>query len=305
MAKFSNVNSVPATGSAAMAIFIATLILAGWTVQAYGDATTYTASGAGWTSSIFATALRSWVRVREPGGRREWIIQRVSAHTQWRVKYSANAKFSGGSPAGNTTPTATDEQVLLGAGTDASPTGATLFGIDGAYRVHVICDSTAVGNAYPFILYCSTNITGTSAAGIIMQDPMIVGSYDAGDVDPVVVIATTSTTLNACAGWMAYGTGSQTWAIFTEPGSLWTSGAGPYGGSTKGSPDLVSGKDVPVRCLWASTVATAYRPKGWSHYTRLRGQNRIWPATLNKTTDCYAYRDGYLFPFADNTDPQL
>ncbi|HMJ16583.1 MAG TPA: hypothetical protein VK524_34450 [Polyangiaceae bacterium] len=305
MAKFSNCNTIPATGSATISLLIATLILAGWTVQSYGDGTTYTASGTGWSSSILATGLRSWVRVREPGGRREWIFQRITGNTTWRVKYSANAKFSGGSPAGNTTPTATDEQVLLGAGTDASPTGAALLTTDGTYRAHIVCDSTAVGNAYPFMLHCSTTTTGAWAIGIVLQDPMIVGSYDSTDVDPVVVSAAGAANLNAASAWQAYGTGSQAWATMTSPDVAWNPSTCPMGNGVKASSDLASNKAVPVRNVWYATTGGSYRLKGWSHYTRIRTQNRVYPATVNKATDCFAYQSPYLFPFADATDPLL
>lgn len=73
--------------------------------------------------------------------RREICIQ-VNGSGQARVKYSPRAGFVGGSPSPTQVPSATDERVLLGSGTDGSPTYATLWPGSGAWAQARFSEST-------------------------------------------------------------------------------------------------------------------------------------------------------------------
>jgi hypothetical protein len=110
------------------------LKLAGWVVKSSGDglalysATTdiITVRGTG-AGGMNANA---WYRIQAPDGGIEIVMQFIAgsasgsgtAATQ-RGKYSAAAKFTGGSPSSTQVPSATDEGVFSGGGTDAVPTG--------------------------------------------------------------------------------------------------------------------------------------------------------------------------------------
>lgn len=202
MAKNYKVNFQPATGAEAMFELKNVLTGSGWTVVSSSNGVTLS-SGDAMTSTSLA-ASNAWFLVQEPSGigGRQWCFQRTTANTTWRVKISPGAQFSGGSPSATRVPSATDEGVINGSGTDASPTGAQLFPTDNSYKFHIISDDTAIGPAgnqvYGF--WAFTNIVGGIAdvdmETIIFQEPLAVGTYPAlvgtrasttsGDADPVL-----------------------------------------------------------------------------------------------------------------------
>jgi hypothetical protein len=102
-----------------------------WTCVKSGDGLTNYSS----TQSVFSTDSsgaggmgnnRAWFVLKHPGSTRELCFQRSSIETYWRVKYSVNG-FGAGSPSSTQTPSASDEKILLGSGTDASPVMDSLF----------------------------------------------------------------------------------------------------------------------------------------------------------------------------------
>lgn len=253
MAKVSNVNTLPATGGDAMWTLIATLVSAGWTKVSDSDGTTYSAGGTQVTSGASGAGglnnTSAWVRLRSPGASpRELTIQRGTTSLLWRVKYSRLDQFSGGSPGAVRTPSATDEIVLKGGGTDAAPTYTTLFASDGTYRWHVVAfntpDSGALGSPYCFFAYAT--ITGTGAMRtFFFLEAMANGSFPiadsisaptTGDADPAILgfafasgsvapywvdndaaanswTAATATTLPA-QGWYKYNLAGETATFF-------------------------------------------------------------------------------------------
>jgi hypothetical protein len=124
--------------------------------------------------------------VREPTGPggREWCFQRTTDNATWRVKVSPYASFTGSATA-TQVPTATDEGVNWGAGTDASPTGYQLFYPSAPFKFHIIAESTPVGpvgnQAYGF--WAFSNLNGSFQYNylynFISQEPLAVGSYPA------------------------------------------------------------------------------------------------------------------------------
>ena len=62
----------------------------------------------------------AWFRISNPDGV-EYVCQRGINNLQWRVKVSPTVGFTGGSPGATQVPSATDEGIVLGGGTDASP----------------------------------------------------------------------------------------------------------------------------------------------------------------------------------------
>ncbi len=195
------VNTSPANGAVAMYNLIATLMTAGWTKVMDSDGITYSASGVQVTHGGAGTGgfanNNAWVRLQAPpvnGGSvvnqtREITIQKgtLSTHTNWRIKYSASALFTGGSPAITVTPSATDEVFMLGAGTDASPTFYTwMSGTPGDCRWHIAAGGAA--EFYSFVAW-SQIIGAFGVREIMCLDVMADGSYPAADVDPAVIYA--------------------------------------------------------------------------------------------------------------------
>jgi hypothetical protein len=175
--------SAPSTGAVAMYNFKACAKTAGWSVPSSGDGlSSYSSSSDTITgSSSGANGLANssaWFRIRDPAGVREITVQRNS-NLNWRIKYSASARFTGGSPSATQTPSATDEVILLGGGTDASPTYAALLTADAGYTWKVGFD-----NASPYGFWSGGIINGgASLGGAFWMDPV---NGDASDTDPVV-----------------------------------------------------------------------------------------------------------------------
>ncbi len=118
----------PASQTEAMFALMQLLLSAGWVCTRSGDATSYSAVGdivthSGSGAGGFGND-RAWKELREPGGSsRRMTIQRVNSTTfRWKYDYGG---FASGSPSANTTPSGTNEQVIRGTGTDASPTGTS------------------------------------------------------------------------------------------------------------------------------------------------------------------------------------
>ena len=137
--QYSNNDATINTGAKAIWAWIATLKAAGWTQADSSDGTTRAAGQVtgGGTSTNGLGNSNAWVRLQMPtqnGVVREITIQRGTTDLVWRLKYSFAAGFTGGSPSASVTPSATDERILHGSGTDASPTFATLMPTNATYR---------------------------------------------------------------------------------------------------------------------------------------------------------------------------
>jgi hypothetical protein len=187
--------TIPATGAETIFRLKAALKTAGWTVTMSSDGTTYNATGDQITTATTGAGgmnnARAWFVIQSPGTpTRQLSFQRQSttgansAHL-WRVKYSATAGFTGGSPAATVVSSATDEKVLSGGGTDASPTFTQILSTtDGSYRMNV----AAGGSSELYGFYLITNTTGAATLTYgIYVDPMETATYPALDVDPCVV----------------------------------------------------------------------------------------------------------------------
>lgn len=175
----SDSHTTPATSCVGMYTARQLIIAsAGATTVKDSDATTYSSSGAQLTTGASGAGGlgndRAWFIVQMPGGV-QWCFQVVSAASiTWRVKVSISAGFVT-SPGATVTPSASDELVIHGGGTDASPTGAQLFPTDGSYRLEVVAESTYGGwtiQAFP--------VGGGSTRTLIQHDPLEPGSYPTG-----------------------------------------------------------------------------------------------------------------------------
>lgn len=179
-------NQTPATGAVAVYNLKERMKAAGWVVKASSDGLTYGPAadqiGHGGSGAGGMANTGAWFRIQAPDGIREFTFHRGTTNQYWRVKYSASAKFTGGTPGATQTPTATDEVVMRGSGTDASAGSTSWFGTDGTYRQQIGAD-----NAAPYAFWMSTYATGGSVntSGSMVFDP--VSSSSPADTDPVVI----------------------------------------------------------------------------------------------------------------------
>jgi hypothetical protein len=181
-----SVNLAVANGSVAIYNLKETLKQAGWAVKSSGDGTsnydatgdTITSSGGGLHGMANANA---WFRIQSPAGAggREYTFQRGGGNQSWRCKYSASAGFTGGTPDFQQTPSATDQQILLGSGTDGAPNFS--IGLSGsASRVHIGTQTAA-----PYDWYLLEVENGSiTAYCYLLGVGLVPGLYPSGDADP-------------------------------------------------------------------------------------------------------------------------
>lgn len=286
--------TTPATGAVAIYTVIANWIAAGATKVADSDGTTYSASGAQVTGGGSGTNglgnTSAWVRLRLPDGR-ELTIQRGSNNTQWRVKYSKAAQFSGGTANATRTPSAADEALRFGGGTDASPTYSQWFPTDGTYLLYGGCDPVAGW-------WFGTKITIGGAVGPggwfdVLGTPSVSDAdpstfYIATQTNPFVVASIADReaviTNSGVFSWMNFGGGSASYTptpgltVNDSGGVVWPLNAGTNPNTGKDQLRLIEygrktgtgttgGKGVSSFVAWLSaarsagetfTVSTAY-----------------------------------------------
>lgn len=321
MAKVYNINGVPATGSVAMYQFKEVLKAAGWTVVSSSDGTTYNAAGDQITSGAAgANGMANnsaWFRIRSPGSSpRELTIQRGTTNRVWRIKYSRLDQFTGGTPGATQTPSATDQVVVRGGGTDAAPTFYTLHTTDGTYRWDVVAETERLdgrlGSAYGFWAR-STLTAGDAARTALCLEPLDPSSYveansltapTVGDADPCVLIvglgtanslawsmadtatswASATITSTPVFGWYRYNYVGETFVNFigARYASNFTSG---FTLSTRSDVSPYDGKDEMLPILFGrpnDQVASQVGIKGYGGEIRQKGRDRFHPDTVNK-----------------------
>lgn len=135
----------------------------------------------------------AWGRIQDPGGVKEFTFQmNITAAATVRFKFSPSAKFTGGSPSVSVTPSATDEVVLLGAGTDASPTFGGWFDTGTIATPNTVIYQGVALAAAPYGFWFASQVQGTSLVGgsspskssVLMLDPV---TTVAEDTQPYVI----------------------------------------------------------------------------------------------------------------------
>ncbi len=304
----------------------------------------YDNSGGGAGAGGMANA-NAWFRIREPGGAggREWTFQRDTVNnTDWRVKFSALDGFTGGTPGATQTPSAADEHVIFGSGTDASPTHTTLFPTDGTYRWHNVGFDVAEDGVYPWYAYSTINGTGVPRT-LIMVDSLISGTYPAlvgtraaptsGEPDPAVYLCAHDTlsdpfillanstqwqdrTNPPGRAWYAMnGSNGETEAVVNMQAAalMFSTSFGDRGapanaaGSDGFGANPLSGEDQLFDMPYGRPVALGSNPhfKGMSGHLRISGVDRTYPDTTTQSGETWVYTatDGLLLPFADGVTP--
>jgi hypothetical protein len=181
------VNLSPATGAELVFFLQQALKQAGWVVQSWSDGSTMSATNTGWThggSGAGGSAnSNAWIRIRSPegAGGRELTFQRGTTNLVWRHKISHSVGFTTGGTASQT-PSASDQAIVAGGGTDASPTFHSWLSTDATYKAHIGTDNAAPYNAYCFIV---PNGGGLTRHWWFIN--MSTGSYPSGDVAPYII----------------------------------------------------------------------------------------------------------------------
>lgn len=171
----------------------------GYVVLASGDAdSNYSSSGDIITSfGSGANGMNNdgaWYRIQSPNGLYEWIRQIGDVSTTspgQRTKFSRRDGFTGGSPSITQVPSATDEELELGGGTDASPTysgGSYASATSGSDRrlLGVVDDAAPYG----FWYWGTDNFPNNRSRFVWAHDPVLSPFNELGiaiaDADPYV-----------------------------------------------------------------------------------------------------------------------
>lgn len=218
----------PATGSIAMFQIKEMLKNSvGFTHQRSSDGTTMSTGADQITSGAsgangFGNTSAYWIG-RDPDGH-EVAIQRGTTDVLYKSKISHSAHFTGGSPSATVMPSATDEQVRTGGGTDASPTFATAFGTNNTYHLHCGGDDAS---PYTWWYYCTATAAGNAhqAHGwfLNMQD----GTFDYTDAAPYFfefasTTAPSASNVNGTAiggTWYKKGLAGEAWVTSNSAGN--------------------------------------------------------------------------------------
>lgn len=158
----------------------------GWTVPRSSDGTTYNSSGDQITSgSSGANGMannNAWFVLRSPnidGYNIEFCFQRGTTNIAWRNKICFNG-FTGGSPSATITPTATDQFVIFGGGTDSSPSFSNWITTDSTYRGQIIAGD--VNDGYSIYFGYWTNGSGLNPRLLFGFDRLIDSSCATNDI---------------------------------------------------------------------------------------------------------------------------
>lgn len=293
--------SMVLTGSVAMWEVISMLIAAGATKAADSDGTTYSSSGTrvtgGGSGSNGLGNTSAWVRLQLPGNR-EITIQRGTTNTVWRIKYSASARFTGGSPGATQTPSATDEAIRVGGGTDASPTYTSIFSADTTYKLY-----GGAGGATDGFWFATTLIAGgTQSAGMFFDplsssttsdgDACVIGMSISGSAFSSGTLTSNSSTASTggVMGWLKYGIAGAGFVsipaltVNDGGGAMWPSAAGTNPHTNKDALELIQyGRK--------SSLSAPTGPKGVSKFV-------AWNAATRSATETYSVdstRDRIVF----------
>jgi hypothetical protein len=274
MAFTFSVNNRPSTGGYAMYMTLANFIAAGWTVKSSSDGTTYNSTGNQITSGASgANGMANnyaWFRIQDPGGVREFVVQRGTINLTWAAKYSVAAKFVTGSPTATQVPTATDEVSLYGNILGNGGSGGTFpsfFATDGEYTLHMGMGDSSIHYAF-----------WMAAVQLATSDSLTVGSWfmdyvqkaDSLDLDPTVHLMTnaggmfgniaTNTEPGVASCYFTSIASANFNNVRLEPWSIAPYGMGAGSGQALGNNGWNNLEDV-LPMLWAQTTK-GY--KGWS-----------------------------------------
>lgn len=285
-------NQTPSTGPVAVYNLIARLIAAGWTKIKDSDGTTYSSSGVqvtgGGTGTNGLGNTSAWVNLRAPSGTREFVFQRGATDLVWRITYSPTA-FNSGSPAAAVAPSSANSSIVLGGGTEASPTYSTWFSTNAGYRQQMGADGAS---PYGFWMGCYPNGGGTPNAGIVF-DPMT--STPAEDTDPIAIhiatasgsafaqaglgLNTSATSVSRMCGWLGFGLGG---AFVSLPACTYNAGGSTVAPSgLPSNPHNSKDDGIPIFYMRRASETAPQGYKGIGSLMFWLGTTRATTSTLN------------------------
>lgn len=266
---------------------------AGWSIRAssdgltfsmVGDLITHTGAGAGGINT------RAWFVARQPGqvaGRtRELCWQHAAPQASDRIKWAVETAFTGGAPSALVVPTATDQQLIAGGGTDAAPTFTGVLGsaTAGARVWAAFADDAA---PYGFAVH-GWSVPSRVSAGAFVCDPLVAGGSVPGDLDPYALVW----------GFNVVGNG---FGHIHGPAPVWTSLTSSPADIINPNPD---GRYYLRSPLWYSAASGV---KGYSTLRRLAGNGLLTSETLSvvSTRDTIVLNNGSLALPWDGTFPEV
>jgi len=271
-------------GSLAMFQLVQTMISGGWVQMGSGDASTWATGSVGpvVNGGTGATGLNNnaaWIRLQTPtltfGGtslKKEVLIQRGNADTDWWLRYSPAGNFSGGSPSATVAPTATDQVNLYGTAQSAAtgffPTlsntatysNCMCYDASGSYGFYLftfpaggaiaplytafVFDPVTNGSSLdkdPYIWYLSgwaantfstTHFGGDSSMFAFMSTTLTTANYVAVQAAQYYQYATATVMLPAGVGVDPFGSADTVWPIVYTRRSGFTTNVGYKGWGT-------------------------------------------------------------------------
>ncbi len=300
------------------------LVAAGWTVKGSGDGTfgNFSATGNIITSGNHVAFgllnVGAWFRIQSPvtgfsGQQREFVFQNgvTSGPISIRIKYSPNVTgssggFTGGTPSASEVPSAADQVIVAGSGTDASPTYVSWGGAltDYQFVMHIVCDTGPNGYCW-YMMQCgeSTNYPNGSSMAL---DTMVPGTFNPADTDPAVIYWASSglggygSELRAANTWAFVGGISATNWVNVE---LIGFTSGYYIGNS--GTDAWNDEDTAITTQWVRTaVAPPFGTKGYSTLFLYAGQPRgnMYLINLNpNSVGDHVWVNGTLLVWPPNT----
>lgn len=286
--------TVPATGAAAIFRLKDALKTAGWTVIKSSDGTTYNASGDQITTNTTGAGgmvnNSAWFVIKSPSVTypRQIAIQRGTTNLLWKIKYSAIDGFGTGTA--TQMPAATDQNILFGGGTDASPTFTQFLSTDNTYRINIRAGGLAENYSFIFL----TNISGSAVITTnFILDPMLPGTFAATDVDPCCINLeySSSAALNtnlvsstaSPQGWLKKGLAGAGF-VRIQYCYIYANAATVYPGGAGQNPFTTFDETVPILCARQSGLVAPFGFKGVSSTLSYNGVFRASGDTLNVAT---------------------
>ena len=318
MAIVSYTNASPTNSSQAIFELKSVLTGSGWTVTQSGDGTTFNGSGDCITDATVLSTGSAWFYVEAPNGQ-AFTFQNQNNSTSWRIKWRGNGGAVGTGTA-TQTPAITNEIIIRGSGTDASPGYTGFMPGNGTYRWNVIAD-----NASPYGFWCGAIILGGgSAPGGMMFDPLT--AVSPGDVSPYVVLTADGSNTwarmnpNSYIFWNDESSKSGTTDTFATyyvastgsgnatKATAWYPFNGSYALPLTQVVNPITGNDDLFPLLWARRAAATGGNPGWkgvSTFSKFKGVSRANgdTYTVSSTRDRISFGD-YSLPW-DGSVPVL
>lgn len=195
---------------------------AGWVHWASGDGTSFSVTPGNVNDQITSVAEmavnNAWYVLRDPGSRRQILVQHGTVTGSFRVYYSALDTFVGtgfGAISATVPPSATDQQQIMGTAGGYS----TLTYTDAVF--HFMVESAAfAGNVYPFWCTVVTEATDARSTVFFSCEAMDSGSYASADADPCIwhcgnYADPTSTASSPWFGWYKMNLAGESWVRHT------------------------------------------------------------------------------------------